>query len=96
MAARQAAILAGTAALLLAGCAADPLVSPMARAPTADECRAEVGRLSAQLAAEVAERQRLTRVAARRELAMRRQLDAMKAIERGILEREDRARTESR
>ncbi|MBC7802661.1 MAG: hypothetical protein H7Y16_02200, partial [Candidatus Parcubacteria bacterium] len=55
-----------------------------------------VQRLNALLAAEVAERQRVTRVAARREEALRRQLEAIKAIERGILEREDRARTETR
>jgi outer membrane murein-binding lipoprotein Lpp len=88
--------LAISAALLLAGCAANPLAPPMAKAPAIDECRAEVGRLNALLAAEVAERQRLTRGATRREDAMRRQLDAMKAIERSILEREDRVRSESR
>jgi hypothetical protein len=83
-------------AMLLAGCAANPLAPPVAKAPTIDQCTAEVGRLQALLAAEVAERQRLTRVAARREDAMRRQLDAMKSIERGILEREERVRSESR
>ena len=62
----------------------------------AGSCTAEVARLSALLAAETAERQRLARNAARREEALRRQLDAMKAIERGILEREDRMRTEAR
>ena len=80
------------AGILLAGCAANP---PVAKAPV-DECRAEVERLSALLAAEVAERQRVTRTATRREETLRRQLDAMKAIERGILEREDRVRSESR
>ena len=85
-----------TAILLLAGCSTSPPAAPAAKATAAGDCRAEVGRLSALLAAEVAERQRLMRVAARREDAMRRQLDAMKAIERGILEREDRVRSESR
>lgn len=80
------------AATLLAGCAADPRVET---APL-DECRAEVKRLGALLAAEVAERQRVTRAATRREETLRRQLDAMKAIERGILEREDRVRSETR
>lgn len=80
------------AGILLAGCAANPSV---AKAPV-DECRAEVERLSALLAAEVAERQRVTHTATRREETLRRQLDAMKAIERGILEREDRVRSESR
>lgn len=78
--------------LLLAGCATN---APVTRAPV-DECRAEVERLSALLTAEVAERQRATRAATRREETLRRQLDAMKAIERGILEREDRVRSESR
>ena len=92
----KAAVL--LAAILLAGCAASPpvpTVSPAAKAPV-DECRAEVARLSALLAAEVAERQRLMRAATRREDALRKQLDAMKAIERGILEREDRVRSEFR
>jgi hypothetical protein len=80
------------AAILLAGCAASPQV---ATAPPGD-CRAEVERLSALLAAETAERQRVTRAAARREETLRRQLNAMKAIERGILEREDRVRSETR
>jgi type IV pilus biogenesis protein CpaD/CtpE len=90
------------AAMLLAGCAASPPAAsppasnpPGARAPV-DECRADVERLTALLAAEAAERQRLTRTAARREEALRRQLDAMKAIERGILERDDRMQTETR
>jgi hypothetical protein len=55
-----------------------------------------VARLNDQLAAQAAERQRGTRAAARREESLRRQLDAMKSIERGILEREDRMRTEAR
>jgi len=79
------------AAMLLAGCAS----LPGARAPV-DECKAEVARLNEQLAAEAAERQRIARAAARREETLRRQLDAMKSIERGILEREDRMRTEAR
>ena len=77
---------------LLAGCASG---GPFAGA-RADDCRGEIDRLNAQLAAEVAERQRLTRAATRREENLRRQLDAMKSIERGILEREDRMRTETR
>lgn len=85
-----------SAAMLLAGCATNPLAPPMAQAPMAGECRAEISRLHAVLAAEVAERQRLTRVAMRREEAMRKQLDAMKSIERSILEREDRVRSEPR
>lgn len=85
----RAAILA--AALLLSGCAG----LPVANAPL-DECRADVARLNEQLAAQAAERQRSTRAAARREETLRRQLDAMKSIERGILEREDRMRTEAR
>jgi hypothetical protein len=78
-------------AVLLAGCAANPGTTA-----TATECGPEVERLNAQLAAEVAERQRVVRAASRREEALRRQLNAMKSIERGILEREDRVRSESR
>ena len=96
---RRAALVA---AILLAGCAAHPPVSnppvsnpPVASAPL-DECRAEVARLGARLAAEAAEHQRATRAAARREETLRRQLNAMKAIERGILEREERVRSETR
>ncbi|HYM28766.1 MAG TPA: hypothetical protein VET66_11490 [Steroidobacteraceae bacterium] len=80
------------AAILLAGCASS---GPPASAKL-DECRAEVAQLQAQLAAETAERQRLVRAASRREEALRRQLEAMKSIERGILEREDRLSTETR
>jgi hypothetical protein len=90
------------AAILLGGCAASPpavsppVVGPPAARGPVDDCKAEVARLNGVLAAEVAERQRLTRAAARREEALRRQLDAMKSIERGILEREDRMQTETR
>ena len=82
--------LALVMALLLAGCAVNP--GPRAMV---ESCNAEVDRLSALLAAETAERQRLARVATRREEALRRQLEAMKSIERGILERE-RVRSEPR
>lgn len=77
--------------LLLAGCATGPWSSA-----TAEDCTAEVARLKAQLAAETAERQKLTRAASRREDTLKRQLEAMKSIERGILERDDRMRTETR
>ena len=80
------------AVVLLAGCAAGgPLASVRP-----DDCRAENEQLKAQLVAETAERQRLARGAARREDTLRKQLEAMKSIERGILEREDRMRTETR
>lgn len=78
--------------VLLAGCAA---VAP--EAPTREEeYRAEIQRLRSQLAAEAAERQRAARAAARREEALRRQIEAMKAVERAILDREDRTPTETR
>ena len=77
-------------ALLLAGCAGNP--GPRV---AVESCNPEVERLGALLAAETAERQRLARVATRREEALRRQLEAMKSIERGILERE-RVRSEPR
>jgi hypothetical protein len=95
---------------LLAGCASQPAAPEAApgstRAPgtpTASaasrppqDCRAEVARLQAQLASESAERQRLLRAAKGREDTLRRQLDAMKSIERGILEREERTKSETR
>ena len=83
------------AVILLAGCSANPPASPAARMPV-DDCKAEVAHLNGLLAAETAERQRLMRAASRREDVLRRQLDAMKAIERGILERDDRMQTETR
>ena len=86
-------LIALAAVILIAGCATS---GPWAGAdPNVDEYKAEIGRLRARLAAEVAERQRITRAASRREETLRRQLDAMKSIERGILERDDR-RTETR
>jgi hypothetical protein len=84
------------AAALLAGCAATGPAQMPSPPPAADACKAEIDRLNAQLAAEIAERQRVTRAASRREETLRRQLEAMKSIERGILEREDRMRTETR
>jgi hypothetical protein len=81
------------AVFLMSGCAAG---GPGAAAdPKVDEYKAEIGRLRARLAAEAAERQRIMRAALRREETLRRQLDAMKSIERDILDRDDR-RTETR
>lgn len=89
--------------LALAGCATNGPQAPQepnARVPVSemglDDCRAEVARLQARLASEIAERQKITRAAQRREDTLRKQLDAMKSIERGILERDDRIRTEAR
>ena len=87
----QVRALMAAAGVLLAGCAANPGVNSAAA-----ECGPEVERLNAQLAAEVAERQRVARAATRREEGLRRQLEAMKSIERGILEREDRVRVETK
>jgi hypothetical protein len=101
---------AGIAALLLCGCATNESVSPADRTPDAparvappavvsvpaDSCKADVARLRAQLAAETAERQRLVRAASRREEELRRQLEAMKSIERGILDRDEGQRTVTR
>jgi hypothetical protein len=89
---------------LLAGCSAmEPArETAVARVPApeaARDCRpetAEVERLNAQLAAEIAERQRVVRASARREEMLKKQLDALKAIERGILEREERMQTQAR
>jgi len=74
--------------------------------PIADAGEPGVGRFAALLAGQVAERRRLGREADRaarerertdkerdkREEALRQQLDALRAIERGILEREERLR----
>jgi hypothetical protein len=96
------------AVVLVSGCASNPASSPGEVAstapvtaaksvPAATDCRpAEVERLRAQLQAEVAERQRVVRAASRREDALRKQLEAMKSIERGILDREDRIRPDTR
>lgn len=85
-------LIAVAAAVLLSGCASGPWADPRVA-----QYQAEIDRLSARLAVETAERQRVTRAAARREEALKRQLDAMKSIERGILEREeDRTQTETR
>jgi outer membrane murein-binding lipoprotein Lpp len=85
-------LAAALAAAILSGCAAS---GPWGD-PQVEEYKAEIVRLNARLAAEAAERQRITRAAARREEALKRQLDAMKSIERGILERETATRTEMR
>lgn len=82
-------LFAGT---LLAGCASNPFVAQS----SLEQCSAQVASLNAQLTAQSAERERAGRAAARREETLRRQLEAMKAIERGILEREDRVRSETR
>ena len=93
--ARGMAVAWALAAAMLGGCASRGAVAPGGDAQ-AGSCGADVARLQAQLAAEAAERQRVARAAARREESLRRQLDAMKSIERGILEREERFRTEMR
>jgi hypothetical protein len=84
-------LIALAAAAVLCGCASGPWADPRI-----EEYQAEINRLNAQLAAEAAERQRIARAAARREEMLKRQLEAMKSIERGILERDDRTRTETR
>jgi hypothetical protein len=75
-------------------------------APIADASAPGVGRFAALLASQIAERRRSAREAERlarerervdkerdkREEALKQQLDALRAIERGILEREERLR----
>ena len=98
-AAKRSIAAAAAAAILLSGCAANPqqaAVSNPSSAAAETSCKPLVAQLQAQLAAEQAERQRLVRAAARREETLKKQLEAMKSIERGILEREDRMRTEAR
>jgi outer membrane murein-binding lipoprotein Lpp len=91
-------VTAALLALLLAGCAADGRLGTSAHPEVTklDQCRADVAQLQGQLASEIAERQKLTRAARAREDSLRRQLEAMKSIERGILEREDRMRSDTR
>ena len=84
--------IALVAVVVLAGCAA----SGPWEDPRVEEYKAEITRLNAQLAAEGAERQRITRDARRREERLKRQLEAMKSIERGILERENQTQLETR
>ncbi len=86
------------AALLLAGCAANvpQQTAPVREAGGLEQCRADVARLQGELAAEIAERRKLVRAAREREERLRRQLEAMKSIERGILEREDRVSSDTR
>jgi hypothetical protein len=76
----------------------------------ADAIAPGFGRLAAFLSAQIVERQRLTRELERaarerervdkdrdkREEALRQQLEALRAIERGILEREERLRRKQR
>jgi hypothetical protein len=86
--------LIGAAALVSAPATSGAVAKGIAEAA---ECRPdELERLKAQLQAEVAERQRAVRAASRREEVLRKQLEAMKSIERGILDREDRIRPETR
>ena len=82
----------------LAGCASNALQgeAPAQAGSRLDQCRADVARLQGQLDAEVAERQKLVRAAARREEVLRKQLEAMKSIERAILERDDRLQSDLR
>ena len=86
------------AALLLAGCASNvpQQAAPVREAGRLEQCRADVARLQGELAAEIAERRKLVRAAREREERLRRQLEAMKSIERGILEREDRLSSDTR
>jgi len=78
--------------------------------PLADATAPGFGRFAAFLSAQIVERQRLTRELERaarerervdkdrdkREEALRQQLEALRAIERGILEREERLRRKQR
>jgi hypothetical protein len=67
--------------------------------PIADGAAAGVGRFAALLSSQIAERQQVTRERERsdkerdkREEALKQQLEALRAIERGILEREEKLR----
>jgi flagellar motility protein MotE (MotC chaperone) len=86
------------AVLLLAACASNAprQAAPVREAGELGQCRAELARLQGELAAEIAEQRKLTRASREREAALRRQLEAMKSIERGILERENRLSSDTR
>jgi hypothetical protein len=105
---RLATLLAALPAPLRDDARAAELLEPLSDAATPG-----VGRFSALLAAQVAERQRLARELDRvvraerervradgerdkREEALREQLEALRSIERGILEREERLRRKPR
>jgi hypothetical protein len=102
---RLATLLAALAAPLRDDARAAELLEPMA-----DATAPGFGRFAALLSAQIAERQRLSRELERaarereradkdrdkREEALRQQLEALRAIERGILEREERLRRRQR
>jgi hypothetical protein len=102
---RLATLLAGLPTPLRDDARAAELLEPMA-----DATAPGFGRLAAFLSAQIVERQRLTRELERaarerervdkdrdkREEALRQQLEALRAIERGILEREERLRRKQR
>ena len=102
---RLATLLAALAAPLRDDARAAELLEPMA-----DAAAAGFGRFAAFLSAQIVERQRLARELERaarehersdkdrdkREEALRQQLEALRAIERGILEREERLRGKQR
>ena len=102
---RLATLLAGLPAPLRDDARAAELLEPMA-----DATAPGFGRLAAFLSTQIVERQRLTRELERaarerervdkdrdkREDALRQQLEALRAIERGILEREERLRRKQR
>lgn len=89
---RLAALLATLPAPERDDARAAALLAPLAaRSPETPRAR-----LAALLAAQVAERQRLSRAGARREGTLKSQIDALKSIERGVLEREERLRTGAR
>src|SRR5881296_3112080 len=64
--------------------------------PVADAAAPGLGRFAAFFSALVAERQRVDKDRDKREEALRQQLEALRAIERGILEREERLRRKQR
>jgi signal transduction histidine kinase len=89
---RLAALLATLPAPERDDARAASLLAPLAaRSPETPRAR-----LAALLAAQVAERQRIARAGVRREGALRNQIEALKSIEHGVLEREERLRTGAR
>jgi len=70
------------------------LLKPYARAAVGSA--SPLAQFGALLAMQLAERRRQARAGEEREQALRRQLEALKAIERGVQEREERMRTRMR
>jgi hypothetical protein len=89
---RLATLLAALPPPLQDEARAAALLEPLAGGPR----ETPIARFAALLAAQLAEQRRALHAGAQRETTLRRQLEALKAIERDIQAREERLRTEAR